>query len=132
MTFALIPDKFKGSLSAAEVCSALESGIRAVYPDAVIRFFAASDGGDGFLQAIRALRPLEEIRVDVEDPLGRMISAPFLYDPKNHEAFIEMAVASGMELLSREERSPMKTHTRGTGQLIRAAVDRGARRAGGR
>ncbi|MDM9632636.1 glycerate kinase [Robiginitalea aurantiaca] len=127
MRFALIPDKFKGSLSAAGVCKALESGIRAVYPNADIRSFAASDGGDGFLDAVRAVRSLETFHIPVEDPLGRQISAPFLFDKSNGEAFIEMAAASGMELLSPSQRDPLRTHTRGTGQLLRAALDRGAR-----
>lgn len=127
MRFALIPDKFKGSLTASEVCDALESGIRAVYPEAGIRTFAASDGGDGFLEAVRAVRSLEEIRLPVEDPLGRSIIAPFLFDRDAGEAYIEMAAASGMELLSPSERNPMRTNTRGTGQLIREAVRLGAR-----
>lgn len=128
MKFALIPDKFKGSLTAAGVCDALETGIRKIYPEAGIRTFAASDGGDGFLEAVRAVRSLEEIRVPVEDPLGRPITAPLLFDAVAGEAYIEMAAASGMELLSPSERNPMRTHTRGTGQLIRKAVALGARK----
>lgn len=128
MRFALIPDKFKGSLSAAEVCASIEDGIRAVYPGAEIRAFAASDGGDGFLEAIRAVRAPETIRIPVEDPLGRKVSAPFLLDRGRAEAYIEMAAASGMERLSPRERNPMRTHTRGTGQLIRHALALGARK----
>ena len=127
MRIALIPDKFKGSLSATQVCDAMESGIRAVYPKAEIRRFAASDGGDGFLEAVRAVRPVEVVQVPVSDPVGREISASFLYDPKTGEAFVEMAKASGMELLSPRERNPIRTDTRGTGQLILRAVQRGAR-----
>ena len=106
MRIALIPDKFKGSLTAAQVCDALEAGIRAVYPGAEIRRFAASDGGDGFLEAVRAVRPMEVVQVPVTDPLGREITAAFLHDPKTGEAYIEMARASGMELLSPGERNP--------------------------
>lgn len=127
MRIALIPDKFKGSLSATQVCDAMEAGIREVYPGAEIRRFAASDGGDGFLEAVRAVRPVEVVQVPVSDPVGREITASFLFDPKTGEAFIEMAKASGMELLSPRERNPMRTDTRGTGQLILKAVQRGAR-----
>lgn len=127
MRIALIPDKFKGSLSATQVCDAMEAGIRVVYPGAEIRRFAASDGGDGFLEAVRAVRPVEVVQVPVSDPLGREITAPFLYDPKTGEAFVEMAKASGMELLTPVERNPVRTDTRGTGQLILSAAQRGAR-----
>ena len=130
MRVALIPDKFKGSLTASEVCDAMEAGIRAIYPEAEIRSFAASDGGDGFLEAVRAHDSggsLEVIHVPVLDPLGREITASFLLDPTSGEAYIEMATASGMELLAPGERNPMRTHTRGTGQLILEAVKSGAR-----
>ena len=127
MRIALIPDKFKGSLTATQVCDAMEAGIRSVYPGAEIHRFAASDGGDGFLEAVRAVRPLEEVQAPVTDPIGRRIVASFLYDPQTGEAFIEMAKASGMELLSPGERNPVQTDTRGTGQLILKAVQRGAR-----
>ncbi len=127
MRIALIPDKFKGSLTAAEVCDAMEAGIRAVYPGAEIRRFAASDGGDGFLEAVRAVRPMEIVQVPVTDPIGREITASFLHDPKTGEAYIEMARASGMELLSPGERNPMRTDTRGTGELILKAARLGAR-----
>ena len=96
-------------------------------PGAEIRRFAASDGGDGFLEAVRAVRPVEVVQALVTDPIGREITAPFLYDPRTGDAFIEMAKASGMEMLSPGERNPMRTDTRGTGQLILKAVQRGAR-----
>jgi glycerate kinase len=127
MRIALIPDKFKGSLTARQVCDAMEAGIRAVYPGAEIQSFAASDGGDGFLEAVRVVRQAERVEVKVADPLGREITAAFLLDRNSGEAFIEMATASGMELLLPEERNPMKTDTRGTGLLILEAVKRGAR-----
>ncbi|MGA9239004.1 glycerate kinase [Robiginitalea sp.] len=127
MRIALIPDKFKGSLTATQVCDAMEAGIREAYPGAEIRRFAASDGGDGFLEAVRAVRPVEVVQALVTDPIGREITAPFLYDPRTGDAFIEMAKASGMEMLSPGERNPMRTDTRGTGQLILKAVQRGAR-----
>ncbi|MGB5189296.1 glycerate kinase [Robiginitalea sp.] len=127
MRIALIPDKFKGSLTAAQVCDAMEAGIRLVYPGAEIRRFAASDGGDGFLEAVLAVRPMEVVQVPVTDPLGREVNASFLHDPKTGEAYIEMARASGMELLTPGERNPIRTDTRGTGQLILKAAQLGAR-----
>ncbi len=128
MKIVLIPDKFKGSLTAAEVRMAIDAGVRQVYPHAEIASFEASDGGDGFLEVVRSVREVETHEVTVEDPLGRQIRAPFLYDPVRREAFVEMATASGLVLLSEKERDPLQTHTRGTGQLIRAAAMQGAER----
>jgi glycerate kinase len=70
---------------------------------------------------------VESVEVAVTDPLGREIRATFLLDPNSGEAFIEMATASGMELLLPEERNPMRTNTCGTGQLILEALKLGAR-----
>ena len=127
MRLVLIPDKFKGSLTAEEVRSAIAAGVREVFPDAELMGFPASDGGDGFLETVRAVREVETVHVAVEDPLGREIRAPYLMDAVRGEAFIEMARASGMELLTDAERDPLQTHTRGTGQLIRHAIRGGAR-----
>ena len=128
MRLVLIPDKFKGSLTAEEVRSAIEAGVLEVFPDAELVGFPASDGGDGFLDTVRAVREVETVHVEVEDPLGREIRAPYLMDAVRSEAFIEMARASGMVLLAETERDPLQTHTRGTGQLIRHAIRGGARR----
>ncbi|MDX1333159.1 MAG: glycerate kinase, partial [Robiginitalea sp.] len=83
---------------------------------------------DGFLDTVRAVREVETVHVEVEDPLGRDIRASYLMDAVRSEAFIEMARASGMVLLAETERDPLQTHTRGTGQLIRHAIRGGARR----
>jgi glycerate kinase len=128
MRIILIPDKFKGSLTAKEVREAISAGVLGVFPDADLIGFPASDGGDGFLDAVRSVREVETVEVMVEDPLGRSINAPILLDRARGEAFLEMATASGMVLLSQAERDPLRTHTRGTGQLIREAILRGARR----
>jgi len=90
--------------------------------------FPASDGGDGFLEAVRSVREVETVNAVVEDPLGRKIKAPYLMDAARGEAFLEMATASGMVLLTDSERDPLRTHTRGTGQLMRHAIQNGARR----
>ncbi len=128
MRLVLIPDKFKGSLTARQVREAIAAGVREVYPDAALKGFPASDGGDGFLDAVRSVREVETVEVTVEDPLGREIRAPYLMDADRGEAFLEMATASGMVLLSEAERNPLETHTRGTGQLIRHAIGRGVRK----
>ncbi len=122
-----MPDKFKGSLPARQVCQAIEAGVRLHVPQARFRSFAASDGGDGFLEAVGAVRTLERCAATVSDPLGRPVEAEYLYDPERREAFVEMARASGLALLSAAECDPLRTSTLGTGQLIREALGRGAR-----
>ncbi|MCO5723864.1 glycerate kinase [Robiginitalea marina] len=129
MRMVLIPDKFKGSLTAAEVTLAIEKGVRSVIPGAEFMNFPASDGGDGFLEAVRAARPRAEyMEALVADPLGRPVRAAFLWDRDTREAFVELAAASGMSLLDPTERDPGKTSTLGTGELIREAISLGARR----
>lgn len=127
MHLVLMPDKFKGSLPAHRVCEAIEAGVLTRFPQATFRRFAASDGGDGFLDAVAAVRGLERHAEPVSDPLGRPVTAEYLYDPATGDAFVELAQASGLGLLAEAERDPLRTTTLGTGELIRAALARGAR-----
>lgn len=126
MRILLVPDKFKGSLTAKQVISGLEEGIRAVLPQAEIDAVIASDGGDGFLQAIAAMRSVREVQVPVHDPLGRPISASYLLEDNERNAYIELAAASGLVLLAKDELAPLHTSTYGTGLQIRHALDSGA------
>lgn len=126
MRILLVPDKFKGSLTAKQVISGLEEGIRAVLPQAEIDAVIASDGGDGFLQAIAAMRSVREVQVPVQDPLGRPISASYLLEDNERNAYIELAAASGLVLLAKDELAPLHTSTYGTGLQIRHAIDSGA------
>ena len=128
MRLILIPDKFKGSLTGEELSQAIGEGVRMACPAAEIAIFPASDGGDGFLEVVRSVRDVEIRQAMVGDPLGREVRAPFLLDRGRGEAFVEMATASGMVLLEEAERNPLRTHTRGTGQLIRNALASGARK----
>ncbi len=128
MRLLLAPDKFKGSLTAGEVVEALTRGITRVFPDAQLYPVQASDGGDGFLDAVASYRRTELIEMSCEDPLGRTLLAPFMADREGGEAFVEMAQASGLVLLAPEERSAAKTTTRGTGLQIRQALEMGFRK----
>jgi glycerate kinase len=98
------------------------------FPEAEFHSFSASDGGDGFLEAVRAIKPVDTRTVAVEDPLGRTIQAEYLLDRNTGEAFVEMAQASGLVLLEPVQRNPVLASTLGTGQLIRAAVSDGAQK----
>lgn len=127
MKILLIPDKFKGSLQAEEVVEALTAGIHVVLPSADITSVLASDGGEGFLDAIAKNIAVERIETTTAGPLGRPVQAHYLLTLSNNTAYIEMAMASGLELLVREERNPWHTSTWGTGLQIRDALDKGAR-----
>ncbi len=125
MRILLIPDKFKGSLTAQGVIDALKRGIKKVHPKADFVSVLASDGGDGFLKAISQNIACKEIQLNTVDPLGRKIKSNYLLDEEGGRAFIELAKASGLELLSEKERSAMDTTTYGTGLEIKDAMDKG-------
>jgi len=127
MKVLLIPDKFKGSLSAEEVIDAISHGIHKVLPKAVIYTAIASDGGDGFLEAVSHYKEVEEVDVNTFDPLGREIMASYLFQKETEEAYIELARASGMVLLASDERNPLFCSTYGTGIQIMHAIQKGAK-----
>lgn len=126
MKVLLIPDKFKGSLSAKGVISAIEKGIKLALPEAETHSILASDGGDGFLDAISANITCAKISVETVDPLGREIKAEYLYNAKEQTAYIELAKASGLTLLKTDEKNAMQTSTFGTGLLIKDAILKGS------
>ncbi len=127
MRLLIIPDKFKGSLTSEEVYKAIKKGVEKVTENSHFHFVKASDGGDGFLEAIKMYRNCSEVKMDTLDPLGRKISSVYLYDGQTQSAYIEMANSSGMELLQPKERNAGLTTTYGTGQHIDDALKRGAK-----
>ena len=123
MKILIAPDKFKGSLSAKELCDAIEEGILKRKPDAQIIKFPLADGGEGSLDIINEHLDLKTVSLEVNDPLFRKITAS--YKIHDYTAYIEMASASGFDLLSEEERNPMHTTTYGTGEMIQDAINLG-------
>lgn len=119
------PDKFRGSLEAIDVCRAIKSGILLAYPDANVTTIPLADGGEGTAQILTQQAQGETVHVSVSDPLGRSITASYGLSGNGQTAFIEMAAASGLALLSTAERNPLLTSTYGTGQLIKDALGRG-------
>ena len=128
VTVLLCPDKFKGSLGAAEACAALARGLRRARPDLDVLNHPMADGGDGSLAVLRAHLPLVERRVATTDPLGRPLTAAYLVDERSGEAYVELSAASGLALLAEGERDPARASTLGTGALLADAVARGHRR----
>ena len=129
MRLVLAPDSFKGSLSAPQVCAAMAKGIRRVLPEAEIRAIPMADGGEGttealvtatggWIQTVPVCGPLPGERARVEAQLGWL---------EEGKAVLEMASASGLPLVSPERRNPLHTTSYGTGELISAALNVGAR-----
>lgn len=126
MKIVVVIDSFKGCLSSADANQAAADGIRSVIPDANIVQIPVSDGGEGFVDAFHAAVGGEIQEVPVRDPMMRWINAKYLLC--GQKAVIEIAQASGLTLLSEEERNPMVATSYGTGQLIADAIKKGARR----
>ncbi len=122
MRIVIAPDSFKHSLSGAKVSKAIEKGIKSVNDDVTIHTMPLADGGEGTVEALVAATSGSKKRVRVHDPLMREIEAEYGVI-SDDTAIIEMAAASGLELISKEERNPMITTTFGTGELIKDAIE---------
>ena len=125
MRVVIAIDSFKGCLTSKEANQAAAEGVSKALPEADIVQVPVSDGGEGFLEAFHTAIGGEIIEVAVRDPLMRPITAKYLL--KDDTAVIEMAQASGLTLLSEEERNPMVATSYGTGQLVADAVRKGAK-----
>jgi len=125
MNIVIAPDSFKECLSAKEVAANIAIGIRKVSPTAKIQEIPISDGGEGVLEAILNGVGGKRLSVLVMDPLMRPIKAEYGILSDNTTAVIEMAKASGLELLKEYEKNPLRTTTFGTGQIIKDALDQG-------
>ena len=122
------PQSYKGSLDAVGVAEAMVAGLRQVWPEAAFDVVPVADGGEGTVEALVNATGGSYREAAVEDPLGRPVTARWGMLGDGQTAVIEMAAASGLPLLQRSERDPLVTSTFGTGQLIKAALDAGARR----
>ena len=123
-TVVIAPDKFKGSLNALAVAEAIARGLRRSAPEVAAVLHPVADGGDGFVAGLLHYGFRRRAAI-VSDPLGRPIRAA--YAIRQETAVIELAAASGMDLLTRSELDPLNCSTYGTGQLIAEAVAQGAR-----
>ncbi|MFE2597185.1 glycerate kinase [Streptomyces sp. NPDC059396] len=117
-------DKFKGTLTALEVAERVTAGLHRVAPDAVVETLPVADGGDGTVAAAVAAG-FERREVRVTGPLGDELTAA--YALRDGTAVIEMAEASGLQHLPRGVFAPLTATTHGSGELLRAALDAGAR-----
>jgi len=128
MKILIASDAFKESLSAKGVSEALASGIRRVLPETEIRIIPMADGGEGTVESVIDATRGRWIALEVRDPLMRPVRSRYGITGDGLTAVIEMAAASGLELLDPAERNPWVTSSFGTGQLILDALERGCTR----
>ena len=124
----IAPDSFKGTLRATEVCGIWRRAFEYAYPEAELVCLPMADGGEGSLEAVLCATGAESVEATVADPLGRPVKAHWALLPDG-SAFIEAAEANGLERVSAAERNPMAATSRGVGQLILAALEKGVRKA---
>jgi glycerate kinase len=130
MKIVLAPDSFKGSLSAGEVCEAFREGVERVAPGAEVIAIPMADGGEGTTEALVAATGGSLRVVKTTGPLpgdGRKISGKIGLIHEGRTAVLEMADVSGLTLVPEAKRNPLHTTTFGTGELLRAALEMGAR-----
>ncbi|CAA7602481.1 glycerate 3-kinase [Acididesulfobacillus acetoxydans] len=125
MRIVVAPDSYKGCLSALSAARAMERGVKRVFPEGRVEVIPMADGGEGTVDAVLAAAGGEKVKLTVSDPLGRPVEAVYGLLDQGRTAVIEMAAASGLPLLTAEERNPLVTTTRGTGELIKDALDKG-------
>ncbi len=125
MKIVIAPDSFKESLTALEAATAIEKGMKKILPDANFIKVPMADGGEGTVQSLVDATDGKIIPKTVTGPLGEPVEAFFGISGDEKTAVIEMAAASGLHLVPLEKRNPLITTTKGTGELIAAALDFG-------
>ncbi|OEF30945.1 glycerate kinase [Vibrio splendidus] len=131
MKIVIAPDSFKESLSAVSVAACIEKGFREIFPDAEYVTLPLADGGEGTVDVLLQDLAGQKRIHQVEGPLGALVNAEWaMLEPSdsnpNKTALIEIAAASGLDLLKPEQRDPLVASSFGTGQLILEAIERGA------
>src|SRR5579859_3957884 len=125
MKVVVAPQAFKGSLDAKEVADAIARGVRQVFTHAEIVVLPVADGGEGTVRALVQASGGRTVTTRVLGPLRRPVNATWGLLDDDRRAVIEMAAASGLPLLRRDERNPLAATSVGTGELIRHALDHG-------
>lgn len=126
--FVLAPDSFKESMTAKEVCIAMEHGLKKVFPDARYIHVPMADGGEGTVQSLIDASAGTIHHATVTGPLGNDVDAMYGIMGNGDIAVIEMASASGIHFVNAQTKNPLITTTFGTGQLIKACLDKGIKK----
>ncbi|SEG71210.1 glycerate kinase [Vibrio hangzhouensis] len=127
MKIIIAPDSYKESLTAMEVAEAIEAGFKKIFSDAEYIKLPMADGGEGTVQSLVDATDGSIVTCDVTGPLGQPVEGFFGLMGDDSTAIIEMAAASGLHLVEPEQRNPLITTTFGTGELVKAALDRGVK-----
>jgi glycerate kinase len=129
MRLLIACDSFKDALPADRVCHAIAKGMKKSHPHALITEMPLSDGGEGVLDILRQTLSLKSQDLTVTGPRGKPVNASYGLSADGKTALVEMAAASGLQLLTEKERNPLFTTTFGTGELLADARMRGATKA---
>ena len=127
MKIVIAPDSFKESLSSEAVAQAIARGFASVFPSAEQVLLPVADGGEGTTDALIAATGGQLFKQSATGPLGTPVDAFWGLLGDGKTAVVETAAASGLDLISVAQRDPLNATTRGTGELILAAIDKGAR-----
>ena len=125
MKIIIAPDSYKGCLRSSEICDIIEKAYLRVFPEAQIIKLPLADGGEGTTEALVKSLDGEYTSIQATDPLGRIVSARYGLADGGRLAVMEMAETAGIELVGDDELNPMLATTRGVGEMIKDAVDRG-------
>lgn len=126
--YLLAPDSFKGSMTAKEVCEAMEMGIKSADPEAHCIQVPMADGGEGTVQSLVDATAGKIYTKEVRGPLGTPVTAQYGVLGDKVTAVIEMSSASGIQYVNKDTKNPLITTTYGTGELIKACIDRGIKK----
>lgn len=126
MNILIATNAFKGSLSAEAAAMCIADGIRKSKLKCTLTLFPIADGGDDTATLLNKKWNAQNTSLQVHDPLGRLIDASFGWIQREKKAIIGMSDASGLKLLKKGKLDPLHAHTLGTGELIKAALEKGA------
>ncbi len=127
MRILIAPDKFKESLTAKEVASAIRDGFRLVFPEADFDLVPIADGGEGTAEIFLEALDGRWVEITAQDALGRPVTASYAWIPGRELAVIDMSSASGLWRIADAERNPLRASTFGTGVLMADAIGRGVK-----
>jgi len=128
MKIVVAIDSFKGSLSSLQAGNAVKEAIMRLDGNAEVLVKPLADGGEGTVEALAETSNAEMVEIEVNGPLMKPVIAKYCIFKDTNTAVIEMAAASGITLISDEDRNPLETTTFGVGELIKDAINRGCRR----
>ena len=123
MKILIAPDSFKESLSAEGVAKAIARGFQTIFPDAQLVLLPVADGGEGTTDSLVAATSGQRLTQKATGPLGEPVEAFWGLLGDGQTAVVETAAASGLDLIDSSQRDPLTATTRGTGELILAAID---------